>query len=45
MTIDELPRSWQIHIRDLRAENARYRTINADLRAQIEDLTKAGADA
>lgn len=43
MTFDELPRTWQIHVRDLRTENAGYRLQNAALRAQIEDLTEGAA--
>ncbi|PTR26482.1 hypothetical protein C8K36_10554 [Rhodococcus sp. OK519] len=45
MKLNDLPRSWQIHIRELRAESARYRVENVNLRAQMEDLTEAGRNA
>ena len=44
MKFDELPKPWQIHIRDLRTECARHRVENATLRAQMEDLAEVDSD-
>lgn len=41
MELNDLPLSWRRRIRDLRAENARYRWEAKELRAELDALRES----
>jgi hypothetical protein len=41
MNINDLPKSWQREVKELRKENARLRMRSRELRLQLDELTEA----